>query len=367
MQNDFSTYIRAVAHIPGLTGHRLRQLREQLHGIRDIEHVSQSELIADFGWPLALAKRYCEWRRDGIFLEHLQKTTRLGIQQILRGDPTYPQELLTIENPPECLFVRGTIPAFPTIAFVGSRRNTTYGKRVIEHLLDPIAHYGLTLCSGLALGIDGLAHQRALDIQMPTIAILGTGVDDESIYPKEHYRLAQNILEQGGALISEYPPGTSSRKEHFPQRNRLIAGMSLATVVIEAGTDSGSLITARLAVEQGREVLAVPGAIWSESSHGCHQIIKMGARLCESSQDILDALSLDRPALAQQMREQLPLTPEEQSLYILLDSPMDIDALCLATGRLSPQVLAGLSLLELKGYIRQEHGLWHRTLGCSKR
>jgi DNA processing protein len=367
VQTEFSDYIRAIAHIPGISAYRLRQLREQLRGIRDIEHVSQSELIADFGWPLALAKRFAEWRRHGTFIELREKSSSQGIRQILRGDKDYPQELLTIHDAPECLFVRGSIPAFPAIAFVGSRRNTSYGKRVIETLLDPLAHYGLTLVSGLALGIDGLAHERALEKGMPTVAILGTGVDDESIYPREHYVLAQRILAAGGALVSEYPPGTSSRKEHFPQRNRLIAGMSLATIVIEAGMDSGSLITARLALEQGREVLAVPGPIWSPASFGCHQIIKLGARLCESSQDILDALALDRPALAQQTREQLPLTPDEQALYAALEEPTDIDTLCARSGRSSPQVLAGLSLLELKGYIRHEQGLWHRAIGCPKR
>lgn len=367
MQNNFSDYIRAVAHIPGLTGHRLRQLREQLHGVPDIAHVSQSELIADFGWPLALAKRFIEWRRQGIFEELKQKTTDLGIRQILRGDPDYPQELLSIHHPPECLFVRGSIPSFPAIAFVGSRKNTLYGKQVIERLLTPLADYGLSLCSGLALGIDALAHRQALAINMPTIAILGTGVDDESIYPREHFALAQEILKQGGALISEYPPGTGSRKEHFPQRNRLIAGMSLATVVIEADTDSGSLITARLALEQGRDVLAVPGPIWSSASRGCHHIIKIGAQLCESHQDILNTLSLDRPALAQQARSQLPLTPDEQAIYAILEQPMDIDTLCQCLDKRSPQVAAGLSLLELKGYIRQDQGFWHRALGCSKR
>lgn len=284
-----------------------------------------------------------------------------------QNSPQYPAELLTIEKPPKLLYVRGTLPPFPGIAFVGSRKCTSYGRNVIDSLVTPLAQHGLTLVSGLALGIDGFSHECALDAGMPTVAILGTGLNDENIYPKEHFSLAMRILHSGGALISEYPPGTGSRKEHFPQRNRLIAGMSLATVVIEAGIDSGSLITARLALEQGREVLAVPGPIWSPASMGCHQIIKLGAQVCECSQDILDALALDRPALAQQTREQLPLTPDEQALYTALEEPLDTDTLCARSGRLSPQVLAGLSLLELKGYIRHEQGLWHRAIGCPKR
>lgn len=289
------------------------------------------------------------------------------IYTIDQSSPQYPAELLTIEKPPKILYVRGTLPPFPGIAFVGSRKCTTYGRNVISSLLTPLAVHGFTLVSGLALGIDGFAHECALDIGMPTVAILGTGINDENIYPREHFSIAMRILHSGGALISEYPPGTGSRKEHFPQRNRLIAGMSLATVVIEAGIDSGSLITARLALEQGREVLAVPGPIWSPASMGCHQILKLGAQVCERSQDILDALALDRPALAQQTREQLPLTPDEQALYTALEEPTDIDTLCARSGRPSPQVLAGLSLLELKGYIRHEQGLWHRAIGCSKR
>lgn len=289
------------------------------------------------------------------------------IYTIDQSSPQYPAELLTIDKPPKILYVRGALPPFPGIAFVGSRKCTAYGRNVISNLVLPLAHHGFTLVSGLALGIDGFAHECALDAGMPTVAILGTGINDESIYPREHFSLAMRILHSGGALISEYPPGTGSRKEHFPQRNRLIAGMSIATVVIEAGIDSGSLITARLALEQGREVLAVPGPIWSPSSMGCHQIIKLGAQICESSQDILDALAFDRPTLARQTREQLPLTPEEQGLYGMLEIPMDTDTICTRSGRLSPQVLAGLSLLELKGYIRQEQGLWHRAIGCSKR
>lgn len=185
-----------------------------------------------------------------------------------QNSPQYPAELLTIEKPPKLLYVRGTLPPFPGIAFVGSRKCTSYGRNVIDSLVTPLAQHGLTLVSGLALGIDGFSHECALDAGMPTVAILGTGLNDENIYPKEHFSLAMRILHSGGALISEYPPGTGSRKEHFPQRNRLIAGMSLATVVIEAGIDSGSLITARLALETGSGGFGRPWANLEPCIHG---------------------------------------------------------------------------------------------------
>lgn len=285
-----------------------------------------------------------------------------NIQYIPMDDPRYPPLLRQISDPPKGLYVRGTLLDVPCISIVGTRRCTSYGKRATQEIVRDLIVAGLGTVSGLALGIDAEAHEATLDAGGYTVAILGTGIDEATIYPREHLKLAHRILENGGALVSENPPKSPSFKHAFPRRNRLIAGWTPATLVIEAGENSGSLITARLALDDNREVLAVPGSIWSDVSMGCNRLLSLGAKACMSSQDVIDALKLDRPELVSQVRASLPLTAEESTLLGHINGHIHIDDLATQAGLNSATASAHLSLLEMKGYVAQLGGqFWSKT------
>ncbi|MCC7522938.1 DNA-protecting protein DprA [Candidatus Uhrbacteria bacterium] len=286
------------------------------------------------------------------------------IKYIPAADPSFPALLRQIGSPPQGLFFRGVLNDLPAISIVGTRRNTSYGRRCIEEIVPDLVAAGFSIISGLALGIDGLVHRAVLRAGGKTIAILGTGIDEKAIYPRAHVNLAHEIIHSGGAIVSEFPAGTGSRKEHFPIRNRLIAGWSLATLVIEADMDSGSLITAKQALEANREVLAVPGPIWSDVSRGCNKLISAGARVCMSANDVLESLEIDRPDLVSQARALLPLTSDESRILDLLSEPHHVDDIIVKTGLDAGSVGAKLTVLEVKGYIAQLGGqIWGRSHG----
>lgn len=206
-------------------------------------------------------------------------------------DENYPCLLKEIYDPPQQLYYLGELKArekFP-LAVVGTRKISFYGKKATERLVNGLCQAGLTIVSGLALGVDGLAHQIALENGTRTIAVLGSGLD--TVYPPDHKKLAKRIIDTGGALVSEYPPKTKPSKLTFPARNRIVAGMSLGVLVIEAPIKSGAMITARLALDQGREVFAVPGDIYSENSQGCNLLIKKGAKPVTKIEDILESFN----------------------------------------------------------------------------
>lgn len=311
--------------------------------------------------------KWHEWQKAGLSVEvcnalvqlreSFDTTTSIArlkqdqISLLLREDPLYPPLLHQLNDPPEALFARGTIRHLPWIAIVGSRRMTPYGARFLHDIIPDLLQAGCGVVSGLALGIDGRAHQEALTSQGYTLAFLGGGVDNASLYPRAHLHLAQEILASGGALLSEFAPGTESRAFHFPLRNRLIAGSSVATVVIEATLDSGSLITAKSALEENREVLAVPGPYWSPTSAGCHRLIQAGAQLCTGSDDILRLIRMDRPAVTEAARSQLPLDDFERRILERLFEPRSLDALAHDLQEPTHRLSSALSLLELKGLI----------------
>lgn len=207
-------------------------------------------------------------------------------------DERYPSQLKEIADPPPFLFIKGdaNLLSSPQIAVIGSRKPTPAGIESAYRFTQHLSVAGLTITSGLALGVDAISHQSALDHSGKTIAILGTGVD--KIYPLQHKKLAHQIVESGGALVSDFPLGTAPKAENFPRRNRIISGLSLGTLVIEATLKSGSLITARLANEQGRDVFAIPGSIYNPQSNGCHLLIQQGAKLIQTPQDVLDELQV---------------------------------------------------------------------------
>lgn len=298
----------------------------------------------------------------------LQKTSRqvqedqlrasdFGAEIITFADPDYPRLLRHIHDPPPVLYVYGTLQAdFFPLAVVGSRNATPYGRRVTERLSGDLAELGFTVVSGMAAGIDTAAHRGTIAKGGRTVAVLGCGLD--TIYPAQNKRLFHRIAERG-AVITEFPFKTRPEPHHFPIRNRIISGMSLGTVIVEASQRSGSLITARLAAEQGREVFAVPGSVTSFKSMGTHYLIKQGAKLVEHANDILDELGPIQvePGDSKPKETHVQLSLEEETvLRELSPYPMHIDRL-IRRLPFPPARVAGLLIqLELKGLVMQSPG-----------
>ncbi len=260
--------------------------------------------------------------------------------------------LREIPQPPTALNYRGALPDpdLKLLAVVGSRKYTSYGKDAVQHLIGGLKGYPVGIVSGLALGIDSLAHQTALDNNLYTLAIPGGGLDDSVIYPATHKRLAQNILDAGGGLLSEFAPDFRATKWSFTQRNRLVCGMCHATLLIEAAEKSGTLITARLATDYNREVLVVPGSIFSKNSAGTHQFLKLGATPVTDASDILAALQIsDAEPVTKPL---LPdLTPEEARVLTILHEPTPRDELIRQLELPTPEAAALLMQMEIKDLI----------------
>jgi DNA processing protein len=305
--------------------------------------------------------RYLSWRAEADPAAFLRVIENEVIAVRFPEDHDYPVAFRQSHDPPEILFIRGELPDGISLSVVGSRRYTAYGKRCVETFVPELASAGLVIASGMALGIDGLAHRAALSVQGRTVAILGGGVDEAALYPREHLALAHQIMENGGGVVSEHPPGTEARKEHFPRRNRLIASYSQATLVVEANLRSGSLITARLAMEEGREVLAVPGPIWNEASRGTNQLLKGGARPCLAASDVLETIAFERPELLLRARAELPLDPEEETLLACLSEPLHVDQIAERLGLDAAATASRIAVMELKGLIKPTGGqMWVR-------
>ncbi|PIT91470.1 DNA-protecting protein DprA [Candidatus Kaiserbacteria bacterium CG10_big_fil_rev_8_21_14_0_10_49_17] len=268
----------------------------------------------------------------------------------------FPPLLGEIPDAPEKLFLKGklSLEGQKLLCVVGSRKYTPYGKGVCEKLIADLAGYPITIVSGLAIGMDTIAHRAALGAHLPTIAVPGSGLDWGVLYPKSNRGLAREILQNGGALLSEFPPGFTATPYSFPQRNRIMAGMSDATLIIEAGQKSGTLITARLATEYNRDVLTVPGSIFSQSTYGPHMLIRNGATPVTSADDILEALHIT-PREGHTARHKTLSTDEKQVLE-LLATPLPRHEL---VGRLDYDISSIniiLSAMELKGLIKEELG-----------
>ena len=290
-----------------------------------------------------------------------------GNRVLTLADQDYPQSLLSISDPPALLYVKGRADLLlrPSVAIVGSRSATQQGLQNAARFAQSLSHAGLTVVSGLALGIDGSAHEGALSAdpaQGSTVAITGTGLD--LVYPAKHRELAHRIAADG-CLVSEYPLGTPAIAANFPRRNRLISGLSQGVLVVEAALQSGSLITARSALEQGREVFAIPGSIHSPLAKGCHQLIRQGAKLVESAQDILEELRWQLPA-ASDRRVNSPATATLAETDALLEAagydPVSVDELAERTHMPLMTIHAGLLALEMQGRIEMLAGGMYRRL-----
>lgn len=353
-ETDHSLYAwLCLLHTPGLGSRGIARLRQQ--GIGAAELIRQPELGNSSRLTTALRKPdLAAIERD---LDWVQAPNR----HILHlDDPRYPRLLADIADPPPVLFVVGDpeLLAQPQLAMVGSRNPSPSGSRTACDFARHLAQSGLLITSGMATGIDAAGHQGALDAGAPTLAVMGTGPD--RVYPARHRELAHRIAETG-ALVTEFPPGSDSRAAHFPRRNRIISGLALGTLVVEAALKSGSLITARLAAEQGREVFAIPGSIHNPLARGCHALIRQGAKLVEQAADILQELAPQLlPLLAEEhASEAADLPPEGQPddpdyrllLQQLDHDPQPLDQIIERSGLTAEAVSSMLLLLELDGKV----------------
>jgi DNA processing protein len=360
--------IRMSAHSPAELEARLR-----LHSLSDIGPRRFHRLIEAFADAAsALSAPAAAWRSLGLpascaeqrrsesvrsqATEALRWLEQPGQQLLMWDDPAYPGLLAELADAPPLLFVAGAAEILeqPQLAMVGSRRASRPGLDTAQSFARALAAGGFTITSGLALGIDGAAHQGALDVAGKTVAVLGTGL--QQLYPARHAGLAQRILEGGGALVSELPLGSPAHASNFPRRNRIISGLSLGVLVVEASPASGSLITARLAAEQGREVYAIPGSIHHPGARGCHQLIRDGATLVESVEHILQALRGWQVCAPVQLPQQS--APLSALLKLLRAAPLTAEQIALSLDWPLSQTLAALTEVELAGQVSCESGLW---------
>jgi DNA processing protein len=296
----------------------------------------------------------------------LDRCGKLGLKVLVWDDPEYPPRLKELPLPPPVLYLRGGMTEADglAVAVVGTRKATAYGREAARMFASALAVRGITVVSGLARGVDAEAHLAALESGGRTLAVLGCGAD--VVYPPEHERLARRVAESG-AILSDYSPGTPPDAVNFPPRNRLIAGLAVATLVVEAGEESGALLTACYAGEYGRDVFAVPGSIFSAASKGCNRLISDGAQPVASPDELIGALDLERVAPAFQMRMSLPESPIEAKILDALGSePLHIDLLRASVDLPVETVSGTLAMMELKGMVRPVGGMQYVAISAPR-
>jgi len=354
-------YWIALATIDGIGPAKTRRLFDACGSLEVAWKLSAGGLI-DAGLDAKSAHSLAQLRPTIDLARELHQLDEAGVQALTWADEgRYPRHLRHIANPPVVLYMRGGLLPEDEIAvaIVGTRSPTPYGRQVAQQLAGQLAAKGVTIVSGLARGIDAEAHRAALASGGRTLAVLGSGLD--VIYPREHATLARDIA-QRGAVLSDYPLGSKPDAVHFPARNRIVAGLSLGTIVVEAGDTSGALITARMAGEQGRDVFAVPGSIFSKQSYGAHRLIQDGAKLVSGVQDVLDELNLGMVAHQLDMPAAPTDDPLEQALlHTLSTDPRHIDEVARLAQLPMAQVSSALTLMELKGLVRQVGALSYVT------
>ena len=342
--------------IKGIGAVRMQALIRHFGGLQSAWKAAPAELAAA-GLSLKLIERIVQARSQVDLDKVWAKIESQGIRILTWEDEAYPQRLKEIEQPPPVLYLRGDYLADDlfAVAIVGTRRVTPYGRQITEELASHLASQGITVVSGLARGVDAIAHQTALKGGGRTIGVLGSGVD--KIYPPEHRQLAER-MEKSGAVVSDYAPGTPPDASNFPPRNRIISGLSLAIVVVEAGETSGALITAEFAAEQGREVFAVPGSILAPQSKGTNKLIQRGAQPLLSINDLLQALDLTRMTEHKAARKVIHADETEaRVMNVLGQQPIHVDEIRNQTELPIEKVSATLALMELKGMVRQVGGM----------
>ncbi len=353
---DSRRYWVGFSKVPGIGPARFRTLLDYYGDAETAWRANPGELRA-IGLDRRSVESFVKTRGRLDLDAELNKLEKLGVTLLTWDCPAYPRLLKSIANPPLVLYIRGRLTEADewALAVVGTRRATVYGKECTRRLVRGVVENKLTVVSGLAYGIDTEAHKTAVEAGGRTLAVLGCGVD--VIYPAENRKLSQAIIEQG-ALVSEYPLGTRPESGNFPYRNRIISGLSLGTLIVEGAIQSGARITADNALEQGRDVFAVPGSILSKSSAGPNHLIQNGAKLVTHINDILEELNL---TLMVQQTEARAIIPDNEVEAVLLQhmsgEPVHVDELGRITNLSAPDIASALTMMELKGMVRQVSGM----------
>jgi len=338
--------------IPGIGRVRLSQLENCFGSLSDAWKAAPAQL-RDAGLDSKSVRSITSYRPKIALDSEMEKLDRYGVTVVTFRDPGYPSRLKEIYDYPPLLYIRGRLLPEDEwcLAVVGTRRATIYGKQVTEEIVTDLAQNKITIVSGLARGIDTVAHRSALEAGGRSIAVFACGLD--IVYPGENADLARRIQERG-ALVSEYPLGTKPRAEYFPRRNRIMSGISLGVLVVEAGETSGAMITANLALEQNREVFAIPGSILSNASRGTNHLIQEGAKLVRDHRDILEELNLTAVAYQMEMKEVIPPSDIESLILKQLGAePTHIDEVCRSSKLPVSTVSSTLAMMELKGLVKQ--------------
>lgn len=339
--------------IPGIGRVRFNQLESYFGSLQYAWQASTAD-FKQAGLDSASIRAINQHRPKISLEEEEEKLERYGVKVLTYHGDEYPSRLKEIYDYPPLLYMRGSLIPDDEwcLAVVGTRRASVYGRQLAEEITTDLSRHGITIVSGLARGIDSVAHHSALAAGGRSCAVFACGLD--TVYPGENAGLARELMQQG-ALLSEYPLGTKPRPEHFPRRNRIMSGMSLGVLVIEAGESSGAIITARMAVEQNREAFAIPGSILSPASRGTNRLIQKGeAKLILDYTDILEELNLTAMARQMEMKEVMPATDtESQLLKHLSAEPTHIDEVCQSSGMPAATVSSALAIMELKGLVKQ--------------
>ncbi len=350
---DFNLY--DLLSIPGINETKVRCLLAQYRKPEAIHCASYDELVNDRRIEPALAERLVVYKRENKLREAIKKAKDLDVKVITFLDDEYPSNLKNIPHAPPVLFLRGRLKEGDAcaIAIIGTRRATSYGRSVADRFAREFAEVGVTVVSGLARGIDTQAHEGCLAAGGRTIAVMGTGID--RVYPSENRRLAEKIL-KNGALVTEFNIGTQPLAMNFPKRNRIISGLSLGIVAVEAQEASGVMNTVNWALNQGREVFAVPGSIFSKFSMGTNSLIKAGASVAISARTVLEELKLVKKEKISKVIEFTLNNEEAAIMSILSETPIYLDEIALRLNQPVHNILNILLSMELKGYIRQLPG-----------
>lgn len=348
--NKDTIYLLALHSVNGLGSVRIKILIDYFQDLKLAWEASTSELLK-IGIPKNAVENLIKARKSLDPQKYLEEINKLGIKYLTFFDEDYPKLLKEILNPPLILYYKGKlVPNEKCVAVVGTRKMTSYGKIVTEKFTQELAENGLTIVSGLARGVDTQVHKTTLQNNGRTIAVLGGGL--KNIFPPENQKLAEDVVVQNGAIVSEYPPNEPSLPGNFPARNRIISGMSLGVLVTEADIESGSLITAKLAVEQGREVFAVPGSITSQFSKGPISLIQEGAKAVTEAKEILEELGINLGKRRKREEIEIEATPEEkQILDILENEQVHIDELARILNKPISYVSAAVLKMEISGLV----------------
>jgi len=342
---------------PGIGPAKVRALIDHFGDLEQAWYAASSDL-REAGLDRRAIENLVKLRQSYDPITDVRKAERSGAHILTWDDPAYPVRLREIPNPPPVLYVKGSLAESDqwALAVIGTRRATAYGKEATRVFASELAANGVTIVSGLARGIDAVAHQAALDAGGRTIAVLGNGIDQ--LYPPEHRKLAERIIESG-ALVCDYPPGTRPEAGNFPPRNRIINGLSLGVLIVEAPETSGALITADFAAEQGRDVFAMPGNVFAKSSTGTNKLLRDGAIMALSTQDVLEELNMTM--VAQHIEARAIIPPQNETKKSVLDllssEPVHIDEIGRQTGLPIDKVSSALAMMELKGMVRQVGGM----------